>query len=77
MEIVFVGLSVDRDEVEDALEAAFEDDGEITGAGGGMGQCHLDLEIEDRADGDEALRRLHSVLVELGVSESAQAVVRD
>ncbi|MGV9652712.1 hypothetical protein [Streptomyces sp. NPDC003554] len=45
VEIVLVGLPIDRDEVEEALEAAFELDGEVTGAGSGMGRCHLDLEI--------------------------------
>ncbi|WP_327092547.1 hypothetical protein OIE66_18505 [Nonomuraea sp. NBC_01738] len=76
VEIVFVGLQIDRDEVEEALEIAFGDDGEVTGAGSGMGQCHLDLEIEERADRDEALRRLERVLAELGASESAQVFVR-
>ncbi|MDI2127927.1 hypothetical protein [Yinghuangia seranimata] len=38
VEIVFVGLPIDRDEVEEALEAAFELDGEVTGAGSGMGR---------------------------------------
>jgi hypothetical protein len=49
VEIVFVGLPIDRDDVEEALETAFELDGEVTGAGSGtgsgMGRCHLDLEI--------------------------------
>lgn len=41
IEIVFTGLPIDRDEVEEALEAAFGSDGEITGAGNGMGRRHL------------------------------------
>ncbi|MGC9669796.1 hypothetical protein ACNTMW_25035 [Planosporangium sp. 12N6] len=36
VEIVFAGLPIDRDEVEEALDAAFGPDGEITGAGSGM-----------------------------------------
>lgn len=44
VEIVFVGLPIYRDDVEEALETAFELDGEVTGAGSGMGRCHLDLE---------------------------------
>ncbi|MFD8720028.1 hypothetical protein ACFV2H_18935 [Streptomyces sp. NPDC059629] len=71
LEIVFTGLPIDRDEVEEALEAAFGPDGEITGAGNGMGRCHLDLEIEETVDRDVALERVRSVLAGLGVQEYA------
>ncbi|MET7682313.1 hypothetical protein [Streptomyces sp. NPDC005423] len=37
VEILFVGLPIDRDDVEGALETASELDGEVTGAGSGMG----------------------------------------
>ncbi|MFD7641812.1 hypothetical protein ACFV4P_14280 [Kitasatospora sp. NPDC059795] len=77
VEIVFVGLPIDRDEVEEALEAAFGSDGEITGAGGGMGRCHLDLEIEESLDPDTALARLRGVLIGLGVEEHATLNVSD
>lgn len=70
VEIVFVGLPVDRDEVEEALEAAFELDGEVTGAGSGMGRCHLDLEIKG-SDPTAALKRLRAVLSDLGVADCA------
>ncbi|MFI5560172.1 hypothetical protein ACIA2T_12910 [Amycolatopsis japonica] len=46
VEIVFVGLPIDRDEVEEALESEFE----VTGAGSGMGRCHLDVEIVEGSD---------------------------
>ncbi|OIK23114.1 hypothetical protein [Streptomyces malaysiense] len=69
VEIVFVGLPIDRDEVEEALEAAFELDGEVTGAGSGMGRCHLDLEIAEGSDTAAALERLRVVLSELGVAD--------
>ncbi|MDX2549032.1 hypothetical protein ACOT81_03460 [Streptomyces sp. WI04-05B] len=50
VEFVFVGLPIDRDDVEEAQETAFELDGEVTGTGSGTGRCHLDLEIaESRA----------------------------
>ncbi|MBL1103458.1 hypothetical protein JK361_02360 [Streptomyces sp. 5-8] len=65
------GLPVDRDEVEEALEAAFELDGEVTGAVSGMGRCHLDLEIADGSDPAAALERLWPVLSELGVADCA------
>ncbi|MFI6650019.1 hypothetical protein ACIBI8_20695 [Streptomyces sp. NPDC050529] len=71
VEIVFVGLPIDRDEVEEALEAAFELDGEVTGAGSGMGRCHLDLEIVDGPDTTAALERLRAVLSDLGVADCA------
>ncbi|MFK0110861.1 hypothetical protein [Streptomyces sp. NPDC091217] len=71
VEIVFAGLPIDRDEVEEALEAAFGPDGEIAGAGSGMGRCHLDLEIEETVDRDVALERVRSVLAGLGVQEHA------
>ncbi|MER6735858.1 hypothetical protein [Streptomyces puniciscabiei] len=71
VEIVFAGPPVDRDEVEEALEAAFELDGEVTGAGSGMGRCHLDLEIAAGSDPAAALERLRAVLSELGVADCA------
>ncbi|WTX00097.1 hypothetical protein OG216_45125 [Streptomycetaceae bacterium NBC_01309] len=77
VEIVFVGLPIDRDDVEEALEAAFELDGEVTGAGGGMGRCHLDLEIAEGADPAAALERLRRVLSELGVAAYATLHVGD
>ncbi|OLZ58515.1 hypothetical protein [Amycolatopsis keratiniphila] len=65
VEIVFVGLPIDRDEVEEALESEFE----VTGAGSGMGRCHLDLEIVE--DTTAALERLRAVLSDLGVADCA------
>ncbi len=75
--LLLAGSPVDRDEVEDALEAAFGGSGEVTGAGAGMGRCHLDLKVEDGVGRGEALRRVDSVLAELGVTKFAQGFVRD
>lgn len=76
VEIIFtVELPVDRDEVEEALEAAFGVDGEVTGAGSGMGSCHLDLEIAAGLDRDGALRRLRDVLAELEIGEESVKVI--
>ncbi|MGQ4377218.1 hypothetical protein ACN6K9_007844 [Streptomyces sp. SAS_267] len=77
VEIAFAGLPIDRDEVEQALDAAFGPDGEITGAGSGMGRCHLDLEIEGSLDRGVALERVRSVLAGLGVQEYATLNVSD
>ncbi|WP_329314335.1 hypothetical protein [Streptomyces sp. NBC_01262] len=75
VEIVFVRLSMDRDEVEEALEAAFGVDGEVAGAGGGVGRCHLDLEIAAGLDKTSALKRLEGVSVAgVGVSPAQVGV---
>ncbi|MFG3063427.1 hypothetical protein ACGFYM_33320 [Streptomyces sp. NPDC048231] len=77
VEIVLVGLPIDRDEVEEALEAAFELDGEVTGAGSGMGRCHLDLEFVESLTTTVALARLRAVLSDLGVADCATLNVRE
>ncbi|WP_405914534.1 hypothetical protein [Streptomyces sp. NBC_00728] len=77
VEIVIVGLPVDRAEVEEALEAAFEFDGEVTGAGSGMGRCHLDLEVAESLDAAVALERLRGVLSGLGVAGCVTLNVSD
>ncbi|MGW2502743.1 hypothetical protein ACWCXL_16865 [Streptomyces sp. NPDC001588] len=77
VEIALVGLPIDRDEVEEALEAAFELDGEVTGAGSGMGRCHLDLEIVEGLTTTVALARLRAVLSDLGVADCATLNVRE
>jgi hypothetical protein len=77
VEIVFAGLPIDRDEVEEALDAAFGPAGEITGAGSGMGRCHLDLEIEGSLDRGVALERVRSVLAGLGVQEYTTLNISD
>ncbi|MFF0764782.1 hypothetical protein ACFYWH_32900 [Streptomyces sp. NPDC003737] len=77
VEIVLMGLPIDRDEVEEALEAAFELEGEVTGAGSGMGRCHLDLEIVEGLTTTVALARLRAVLSDLGVADCATLNVRE
>jgi hypothetical protein len=77
VEIVLTGLPIDRDEVEEALEAAFGPDGEIAGAGSGMGRSHLDLDVRASLDPRTALDRVRAVLAELGVDVYATCNVRD
>ncbi|WP_351226807.1 hypothetical protein [Streptomyces sp. NPDC002133] len=77
MEIVLEELSIDRDEVEDALTEAFAADGEITGAGSGMGRSHLDLEVAAGVDRGEAVERARAALAALGIEGSAEITVRD
>ena len=74
VELVFKGLPIDRDDVEEALEDEFGADGEVTGAGVGIGgdfvgTCHLDLEIVPELDSDSALERVRRVLTDLGVQD--------
>jgi len=46
---------VDRDDVEDLLTSVLGADGEVTGAGVGMGQWHLDVEV---SAGPEQFKRV-------------------
>lgn len=75
--VVFTGLPMDRDEVEEALEAVSGPDSEIIGAGSGMGRCHLHLEIEASMASGPALDRLHAVLAELAIEAYATVNVSD
>ncbi|GAA3834152.1 hypothetical protein [Streptomyces chiangmaiensis] len=77
VEVVFTGLPIDRDEVEEAFEAALGPDGEITGAGTGVGRCHLDLKIVAGTESGRALDRLRAALAELGVAALATFNVSD
>ena len=79
VEIVLTALPdhLDRDDVEDALAEAFGPAGEITGAGVGMGRCHLDLEVAPGLDRDEALARVRAVLAELGLAPLAKLTASD
>ena len=76
VEISFDDLPIDREQIAAALEAAFADDGEITGAGRSMtGGGHIDMRIKgisDADDRDNALDRIDNVLEGLGLGESAQ-----
>lgn len=77
-EIVFRGLRIDRDEVEEALteEFAAECEEPVTGAGTGMGMCHLDLELPDDLSEGAVLERIRRVLTDLEVLDAAQVTPR-
>jgi hypothetical protein len=79
LEIVFTDLPVDRDVVEDALDEHFGADGEVTGAGTGVGsgRSHLDLEVLDQVGQHAAVERAQGVLIALGVESYAEIYVRD
>ncbi|MGW0504284.1 hypothetical protein [Micromonospora sp. NPDC003241] len=77
VEIVFSGLPIDRDDLEDALNEEFKLDGEVTGAGTGVHGSNLDLEIAESADRTAALARMQKVFVELGIENHVRPIVRD
>jgi hypothetical protein len=64
----FIGC---RDEIEDPLDLALTEAGigTVTGGGGGMGVCNIDVEVTDLDAGLAIIRR---VLAELGVAESTE-----
>lgn len=73
MQIVLDGpLPVDRDDIEDALNEAFVDTGEVTGAGSGNRGMNLDLEVDESEPKAVVLERVFRVLSELEVGDSAR-----
>ncbi|GEM_PF-2866130 len=61
---------VARDEIEDALEAAHEGVGEITGGGAGENGWNIDLCVSDCQKTEEVLHVLRDVLRRHGVMEA-------
>lgn len=60
---------VSRDDIEDALEIAFKDFGEMTGAGSGIYGCNLDLEFdENKVQPDKVFEMIKEVLLEFKLS---------
>lgn len=73
VEIVLDGpLPVDRDDIEDALNEAFIDTGEVTGAGSGRKGMNLDLEVDESEPKPVVLERVFGVLADLEVGDSAR-----
>lgn len=73
VEIVLDGpLPVDRDDIEDALNEAFADSGEVTGAGSGRRGMNLDLEVDGSEPRSVVLERVFGVIADLGVGDAAR-----
>ncbi len=60
---------VGRDEIEEALEAALEGVGEVTGGGAGTGGWNIDLEVSDCQEPEEVLAVVRIVLRRFGITE--------
>ena len=60
-------LEVDRDEVEEVVEQAPGRDGEVSGAGSGLGRWNLDVEIGGDESATTVLIRVANALVGLGL----------
>ena len=74
LEIVFVGADFafdGRDEVEDPLNEALRNAGlgKVTGGGGGMGECNIDVEVID------SIRGLAFIREQLRALEVARSTV--
>lgn len=61
-------LSVDRDDVEDALAEAIHGKGVVTGAGTGIYGSNLDLDLAEGWDREELLAVIRTTILALGVS---------
>lgn len=60
-------LSVDRDEVEDALGRVLGDRLEVTGAGAGVYGANLDLEVSPDVEPGDLIAAVRGALAALGV----------
>ncbi|MFC1438201.1 hypothetical protein ABUW04_08020 [Streptacidiphilus sp. N1-10] len=73
VEIWFDGpMSVDRDDVEDALNSALQGIGEVTGGGTGETGSNLDVEVDGEFPKDLVVGKIFAVINELEVGDSAR-----
>lgn len=73
VEIWFDGpMSVDRDDVEDALNSALQGIGEVTGGGTGESGSNLDVEVDEQFPRDLVMGRIFAVISDLEVGDSAR-----
>lgn len=70
-------LQLDRDEIQERLEAVLEGRGEVVGAGTGPAGTNLDLEIADATDGAAALAAIIETLASIGVPSDTVVAVSD
>jgi hypothetical protein len=69
------GLRRDRDEIEDAIEDALGEDGEVTGGGAGDRGSNIDVVVHDRQRVALVVPRLRSALRRLGAPAATKLVV--
>lgn len=68
-------LNVEKVIIEDELEEAFAERGEVTGAGVSQRGCHLDLEVDDDLGVSEVLRRIRSTLEKVGLTSETKITI--
>jgi hypothetical protein len=62
---------LNRDEVEDIIQEALGDDGEVTGGGAGMNRVNIDVEIYDADRSALVFRRVSAVVATIGLPDNA------
>lgn len=72
-----LGLLVDRDEIQEALETSLSGVIAVVGAGSGTAGSNLDLEVLPGADRDNTLRMITDVLITLGVPGETVVALSD
>jgi hypothetical protein len=63
-------IDVEKDVIEDALDDAIGELGEVTGGGSGEKGMNIDLDVEDDADPGELVDLIRGALKSLGVTPS-------
>jgi hypothetical protein len=67
---------LEREDIEDLILDCFEQ-GKVTGGGGGLGGCNVDLEIKDPVSAEEALRRIREALRSVHVDGHTEIQIED
>ena len=70
-------LSTPRDEIEDLLEDALGDQGEVTGGGRGLGGSNIDLEITSEMSVRDVLELIRAVLGRLKTPSDTEIAIEE
>ena len=70
-------LSTPRDEIEDLLEDALGDQGEVTGGGTGLGGSNIDLEITSEMSVRDVLELIRAVLGRLKTPSDTEIAIEE
>jgi hypothetical protein len=71
------GLDFDRDEIQQAIEAALGADVEVVGAGVGREGSNLDLALSEEVDRTVALQAIERTLTRLGIPDATLIQISD
>lgn len=73
---IYEDLNVGRDELEEALEEAFDDERTVTGGGAGLRGCNIDLFVPDGArTHDEVVSLVRKTLSVFSIPKTSKIVV--